>query len=88
MRAVEFAARAAIERSTDADRWRSLLNYMSRDGAHGSWRRSTLLALVRSEAAPGVPWLWDKQPLLEAKDVNGVVNKSNAAWDLTFTSIK
>jgi peptide/nickel transport system substrate-binding protein len=41
-----------------------------------------------TEAAPGVPWLWDKQPILEAKDVNGVVSKSNAAWDLTFTSIK
>jgi hypothetical protein len=35
-----------------------------------------------------VPWLWDKQPLLQAKDTSGVVNKANAAWDLTFTSIK
>jgi peptide/nickel transport system substrate-binding protein len=41
-----------------------------------------------TEAAPSIPWLWDKQPLLKAKDVNGVVNQANAAWDLTFTSIK
>jgi hypothetical protein len=26
--------------------------------------------------------------MLKAKDVNGVVNQANAAWDLTFTSIK
>jgi peptide/nickel transport system substrate-binding protein len=41
-----------------------------------------------TEAAPSIPWLWDKQPLLEAKDVNGVINQANAAWDMTFTSIK
>jgi len=38
--------------------------------------------------APSVPWLWDKQPILESKNVNGVVNAANAAFDLTFTSIK
>jgi peptide/nickel transport system substrate-binding protein len=38
--------------------------------------------------APSIPWLWDKQPLLKAADTNGVVNQANAAWDLTFTSIK
>ena len=37
---------------------------------------------------PGVAWLWDKQPILESKDVNGVVNFSNASWDLIFTSLK
>jgi peptide/nickel transport system substrate-binding protein len=41
-----------------------------------------------TEEAPSIPWLWDKQPLLKAKDVNGVINQANAAWDLTFTSIK
>jgi peptide/nickel transport system substrate-binding protein len=41
-----------------------------------------------TEEAPSIPWLWDKQPLLVSKDVAGVVNKANAAWDLTFTSIK
>jgi peptide/nickel transport system substrate-binding protein len=38
--------------------------------------------------APGVPWLWDKQPVLESKNVNGVISVANAAWDLTFTSLK
>jgi peptide/nickel transport system substrate-binding protein len=41
-----------------------------------------------TEKAASIPWLWDKQPLLEAKDVSGVINQANAAWDLTFTSIK
>ena len=38
--------------------------------------------------APGIPWLWDTQPMLQSANVNGVVNQANAAWDLTFTSIK
>ena len=41
-----------------------------------------------TEQAPGILWLWDKQPMLRSEDVNGVVNQANAAWDLTFTSIK
>ena len=40
-----------------------------------------------TETAAGIPWLWDKQPMLRSQDVNGVVSQSNAAWDLTFTSI-
>jgi peptide/nickel transport system substrate-binding protein len=39
-------------------------------------------------AAPGVLWLWDKGPSIESKNVNGVLNKENAAWDLSFTSLK
>jgi len=38
--------------------------------------------------APGIPWLWDTQPMLESKNVNGVVNVANASWDLMFTSLK
>jgi peptide/nickel transport system substrate-binding protein len=38
--------------------------------------------------APGIPWLWDTQPILQSKNVNGVVNIANASWDLTFTSLK
>jgi peptide/nickel transport system substrate-binding protein len=38
--------------------------------------------------APGVPWLWDTQPQLQASNVNGVINKANATWDFSFTSIK
>ena len=41
-----------------------------------------------TDLAPGIPWLWDKQPVLHSKDVNGVINVSNASWDLTQTSIK
>jgi peptide/nickel transport system substrate-binding protein len=41
-----------------------------------------------TEAAASIAWLWDKQPMLKSKDVNGVVNQANAAWDMTFTSIK
>jgi peptide/nickel transport system substrate-binding protein len=41
-----------------------------------------------TEAAPGIPWLWDKQPMLESKDVNGVVSVYNASWDLTYMSLK
>ncbi len=48
-RGVELAARMALERTPDYARWRDLLQTLSRDSAHGSWRRAALLALVRSE---------------------------------------
>lgn len=51
-RGVELAARFAIERSPDSTAWQQLLERVSREGVHGSWRRAALLALVRSEAAP------------------------------------
>jgi peptide/nickel transport system substrate-binding protein len=38
--------------------------------------------------APGIPWLWDKQPILHSKDVNGVVNRAHATWDLSYSSLK
>jgi peptide/nickel transport system substrate-binding protein len=41
-----------------------------------------------TETAAGIPWLWDKQPMLRSPDVNSVVSESNASWDLTFTSLK
>jgi peptide/nickel transport system substrate-binding protein len=41
-----------------------------------------------SAQAPTVPWLWDKQPLLKSKDVNGVINSANASFDFMFTSVK
>ena len=49
-RGVELAARFAIERSSDSIAWQQLLERVSREGVHGSWRRAALLALVRSEA--------------------------------------
>lgn len=48
-RGVELAARMALERSTDSSRWQSLLERLSFEGTHSSWRRAVLLALVRSE---------------------------------------
>ncbi|HEX8101194.1 MAG TPA: ABC transporter substrate-binding protein [Solirubrobacteraceae bacterium] len=41
-----------------------------------------------TEKAAAVPWLWDKQPNVLAKNVNGVINTANASWDLTHTSLK
>jgi hypothetical protein len=48
-RGVELTARMVLERMSDSGRWRGLLQTLSRNGAHGSWRRTALLALVRSE---------------------------------------
>jgi hypothetical protein len=50
-RGVELAARVALERSTEAAPWLVLFERLSREPAHGSWRRVALLALVRSEIA-------------------------------------
>src|SRR3954464_3564898 len=38
--------------------------------------------------SPSIPWLWDTQPMLESKNVNGVVNQAIATFDLTATSLK
>ena len=51
-RGVELAARMALERAADGTRWQSLVERLSREGTHGSWRRAALLALVRSEIGP------------------------------------
>lgn len=48
-RGVELYARMLLERTDDSTRWQSLVENLSRKGAHGSWRRAALLALVRSE---------------------------------------
>lgn len=50
-RGTELAARATLESAADSAGWQSLLESLSRDGIHGSWRRTALLALVRSERA-------------------------------------
>jgi peptide/nickel transport system substrate-binding protein len=41
-----------------------------------------------TETAAAIPWLWDKQPMLRASDVNGVVSRNLATWDLAFTSVQ
>ena len=48
-RGFELAARMKLERVTDDAGWRFLLDNVSREGMHGSWRRAVLLAVVRSE---------------------------------------
>ena len=50
-RGVELAARFALEREPNGDRWAVLLDRLSTDGVHGSWRRAVLLALVHSETS-------------------------------------
>ena len=50
-RGVEFAARFTLEREPNGDRWMAILERLSKDGVHGSWRRAALLALVHSETS-------------------------------------
>jgi peptide/nickel transport system substrate-binding protein len=38
--------------------------------------------------APGVPYVWDRQPDAESKDVAGVINEYNSVWDLSHTALK
>jgi peptide/nickel transport system substrate-binding protein len=35
-----------------------------------------------------IVWLWDNQINFASKNVNGVKNKFNSSWDLTFSSLK
>jgi hypothetical protein len=49
-RAVELVARMRIESASDATEWLKLVVILSGANVHSSWRRSGLLALVRSEA--------------------------------------
>ncbi len=48
-RGVELAARMVLEHASNSSQWQSLLDRLSGQGAHGSWRRAVLLALVHSE---------------------------------------
>lgn len=50
-RGVELGARLALERAADGRRWADFLGRVSPPGAHGSWRRFSLLAILRSELA-------------------------------------
>jgi peptide/nickel transport system substrate-binding protein len=38
--------------------------------------------------AAAIPWMWDKPYLVRAANVNPVLNKANAAWDLSSMSLK
>ncbi len=68
VRGLELAARMQLERGTDDGDWHSLLGRVSRDGAHGSWRRAVLLAVVRSEM--GIDLLDRTADLLLADDAH------------------
>jgi peptide/nickel transport system substrate-binding protein len=41
-----------------------------------------------SAGAYVVMWIWDNSVNLRSADVNGVQNKFNASWDVTYTSLK
>jgi peptide/nickel transport system substrate-binding protein len=43
--------------------------------------------MVKAQA-PGIVYLWDKIPQVEAPNVRGVVNQYSTSWDLDFTSLK
>ncbi|MEA2493219.1 MAG: peptide/nickel transport system substrate-binding protein [Thermoleophilaceae bacterium] len=41
-----------------------------------------------TEQAAAIPWQWDKPYLVRSANVNPVLNKANAAWDLSSISLK
>lgn len=51
VRALEFAARLALEDDDSGSRWLALLSAFQGPTSHGSWRRPVFLALTRSEHA-------------------------------------
>jgi hypothetical protein len=48
---VGLAARFTLVRQPNGDRWAAMLDRLSKDGVHGSWRRAALLGLAQSETA-------------------------------------
>ena len=48
-RGIEFAGRFTLEQGQDGSNWTTLLDALSRQGAHDAWRRQALMAIVRSE---------------------------------------
>jgi peptide/nickel transport system substrate-binding protein len=38
--------------------------------------------------AAAIPWQWNKSILIKSSNVKAVINKANAAWDLSFISLK
>ncbi|MDA0181600.1 ABC transporter substrate-binding protein [Solirubrobacter phytolaccae] len=38
--------------------------------------------------AAAIPWIWDKQALIQSKNVAGVIAENNSQWDLAWTSLK
>jgi peptide/nickel transport system substrate-binding protein len=55
-----------------------------------SAQRATAWAAIDKQVtgtAAAIPWYWDKPPLVKSSNVNAVISKSNAAWDLSFTAL-
>jgi hypothetical protein len=50
-RGVELAARMTIEHAADSTDWKAFTEIVGKPGHHSSWRRASLMALVRSEIA-------------------------------------
>lgn len=50
-RGVELGARFALERTADGQAWKTYLARFSQQGTHASWRRWSMLAILRSESA-------------------------------------
>lgn len=40
-----------------------------------------------TQTAAYIPWFWDHQPNVQAKNVHGVIAQWNASYDMSFTSI-
>jgi peptide/nickel transport system substrate-binding protein len=40
------------------------------------------------DQAAAIPWFWDKVADIQSDDVQGVIAQWNAAWDLSYTSLK
>jgi peptide/nickel transport system substrate-binding protein len=56
-----------------------------RDARNQAW--ANVDDMVTGQAA-AVPWVWDNEAAVRSADVAGVINKFNAEWDLSFTSLK
>ncbi len=41
-----------------------------------------------TEQAPAVPWLWERQASIRSENVRSAVDRANATWDLSFTSVR
>ncbi|MDQ4040615.1 MAG: ABC transporter substrate-binding protein [Actinomycetota bacterium] len=41
-----------------------------------------------TELAAAVPWFWDNTPNIQSEDVQGVIARWNAAYDISWTSLK
>ena len=41
-----------------------------------------------TEQAPAVPWLWGRQVNIRSDNVRSAIDRANATWDLSFTSVR